>query len=256
MNKSVAVHGNIRFAGKGMQVENVDIEDLPQDPASPDPGRVWINTAQSKLKACIGLDASSQPIVKSLAMDGDFQPLSQVLTDFSALTGTGKLERNAAGQLTYRASNILEVYAGSIPQVSGTRTFTLGNTVPAATVGTQVFTRAITPKSANSNFVFSFAGMVDVSNNTARNILFLLYRKIGTGAYTFVGYGCSYQSGAGKPESLAFSIDDAPATTQEVTYMGRVAATVAGTWYLGRNANATLGVTNRSVYTIEELEAL
>lgn len=256
MNKSVAVHGNIRFAGKGMQVENVDIEELAQDPVAPDPGRVWINITQSKMKVCIGLNASNQPIIKALGLDGDFQPLSQVLTDISVLTGTGRLERNASGELAYRASNILEVYAGSIAQVSGTTTFTLGNTVPAATVGTQVFTRTITPKSANSNFVFSFAGMVDISNAAARNILFLLYRKIGTGAYSFVGYGCSYQSGSGRPETLAFSIDDKPATTQDITYMGRVAATLAGTWYLGRNANASLGVINKSAYTIEELETI
>ena len=169
---------------------------------------------------------------------------------------TGKPTTAAGyGIIDLKPTNVVNIYSGAITAVSGTTMISLAGTAPAATVGTELFTQQITPESANSKFVVKFGGTVDSGSSGSKIITIAVFRRIGAGgSWTYIGHAHAYSSAANLPEGITGLVYDAPATTQDVYYMGRIGISVSGkSWYFGTIANNDMGGPYNHAYEITEL---
>jgi hypothetical protein len=178
--------------------------------------------------------------------------------DWSKIT-TGKPSTLAGYGITdVTPNNVGKMYKGSIAIMAGSSAIAMGNTAPTASQGTQMFSRTLTPKDAQSSFMIRFDGSVDANVNSNKTsatatVFATLFRSINGGAWTFIGMGAASITYVDSPNALSFSLEDSPNTDLPVTYMARIGISGATAWYLGRTTNYTLGGVNPSGYTIAEV---
>lgn len=220
-----------------------------------------------------------------------FQPSSAILNSVVAITGSGVVKRDTDGNwiaegLTAAeipvldwskvtntpttlagygitdavATKLLNLYQGRLSPVSGTSTTAFSNNVPAATDGTQIASRTVTPVSAQSSFLVQFSAMADAAvqgkfNNSSANVAVMLFRQIGTGTPVFIGLGTACIVQQDNPGTVSLLFEDMPATTQPVTYSFRAAVNGSTAWYLGRSYSYTFGGAGQASYAILEVSA-
>lgn len=215
-----------------------------------------------------------------------FQPLALNLTGLAAVGGIGIARRNSDGTWAVSApvaadiplldwskistgkpttlagygitdvvgtvTNVLQEYTGVVTGGSGTTVIAAGTTVPVATAGTQVWTRTVTPRSVDSDFMIDCSTYGDHSYS-GQFLTMALFRQIGTAAAVCIGVQPNWLETSGELIPISIFVADSPATTQPVTYslrMGRSGNT--GTWYVGRGVNVTFGGASKINYSITE----
>lgn len=77
----IKIHGGIRMAGTNQAISNLELEELPNDPAGAEVGRIWINTTENKIKGVLHKDNLGQAIVTALADATDITQLSSMLAN-------------------------------------------------------------------------------------------------------------------------------------------------------------------------------
>lgn len=80
----ITIHGGMRIAGANPGMENLEFEELAEDPVSPGVGRIWINTTEHKLKYVAQLDELGQSIVRSVASIEELEEFVTLLNGHAA----------------------------------------------------------------------------------------------------------------------------------------------------------------------------
>jgi len=83
MAAPIAIHGGVHFLGSDPGAQNLDLEHLAIDPIDPNPGRLWYNTTELRVKYAEGITDSGPITIRSFVNDGDLEIL---LTSQQALT--------------------------------------------------------------------------------------------------------------------------------------------------------------------------
>jgi hypothetical protein len=146
--------------------------------------------------------------------------------------------------------SVIAFYTGETSGMSGTGTIPYDNTTPQSTEGTQIWTKTVTPASANSKFVITQSFMVD-SATSSKNITFALFR--GT---TCIYATSTYIATSGKLLNAAIHCVDKPNTTANTTYSLRVGINSSTTWYINQSVSVPVtygGTVNKSDWTITEI---
>lgn len=240
----------------------------------------------------LGANAQGQlvPGLNADLLDGlsseSFQPASAVLNQASAITGSGLVKRAANGVWSAAAllaseipnlswnkittdkpttlagygitdavpTNVIKVSTGTVPIQSGTNTnIVVDDNTPSATEGVQLFQHTVTPRDALSRFLFDFSAMADTANKD-RALVLTLFRRIGVGAWVFLGYSAVWFTTANGPQVTRLYVEDAPQATQDVTYMVRTGLSGNGSWFIGRTRDRVMGGVNPSSYSITEFK--
>lgn len=207
----------------------------------------------SAASGVIGWTAPTQSFTGDATGSGTIgSSISLTLANSGVTAGTfSNVNVNSKGLVTGGigiANTLGQIFAGNVNATSFTNTLIpYDNTTPLSTEGTQIMSQAITPRSAGSDILISFSGMVEVSNNN-RTVTFAIFR--GT---TCIGSTTQQFSSANVPEWFAFSIVDSPATTSATTYTIRIGTNSNTTLYFGRGSAGTMGGINKNAWVIMEL---
>lgn len=240
----VRIHGNVRFLGEKSEIRNLELEERTTPPTLLDPGKLWLNTATNRIgyvSKVTGLDTYT---IENLANMSDLQNIA-----WSQIT-SGKPTTHAGYGIT-DVVNLLNVYHVNVTQVIGTSSISSFDSAPAATTGTELFTKSITPSSASSSFVFNFS-VYNTTSGLNRTTILTLYRRIGAGGtWLLVGQGSTFNGNSDIAQTISLNALDSPATASVVYYMLRCGGS-GGTWRLGRFSDDTMGGL-ASVATISEV---
>jgi hypothetical protein len=144
--------------------------------------------------------------------------------------------------------SILQSSTSIVNPASGTTTYTLANTTPVITSGTQVWTSNITPTALTSKI--NICGSFVVSHGTAnRTIISMLFR-----GNTCIAVGTQVITSANTLWNIPFMVTDLPNTTSGQTYSIRVAGSAGGTWYVGQTSAAYFnGLLAKNSILLQEL---
>lgn len=142
---------------------------------------------------------------------------------------------------------VVATYTGNVGSISGTAVIPFDTTAPAITEGSQIWSKAVTPQFATSEFEINFAAMIDTGTNN-RTMTWALFRD-----NTLIAFNSTNVATGGRPQSLAIHVVDVPGSVTPVTYSLRAGMDSNATWYLGRSTTATLGGANRCSWTIKEI---
>lgn len=259
MTGRIKIHGALNFVGSGAELQNLEIEELTQDPTGLNPedlGRMWLNVTEKRIKCVIELDGENRPVIETLPRNTDIVAL-QTLLSAKADKGT---TLSSYGITDAVPTNVLNILAGNVAVMSGSNTtIPYDNTIPLVTEGALVMQATVNPRGTDSRFAFNFNSMGDASTD-GLGIILALFRKIGSGAWNCVGItpfwigNAVWLSTPSKPITLSMMHVDAPATIEPVSYMLRIGLTSSGSWYLGRGQDATFGGVGHSNYTITEFK--
>lgn len=142
---------------------------------------------------------------------------------------------------------MLNALHGYIGQVTGTTLIPNDNTPPLSTEGTALWSKSVTPSRADSVIYLEFAATVDCNVNN-RDITIAIFRDT-----TLVGFTNANVSTAGRAINMGIMVEDAPGTTNPVTYTCRIGADSSCTWCVGRTASTTQGGVNKLSWKILEM---
>lgn len=79
----ITIHGGMRIAGVNPGMENLEFEELSLDPENPGVGRIWLNTAEQKIKFVTHLDELNRSIIRAVATADDVEALNTLLLTHS-----------------------------------------------------------------------------------------------------------------------------------------------------------------------------
>jgi hypothetical protein len=133
---------------------------------------------------------------------------------------------------TINKGAVLQSITSIVPASSGTSTYTLANTTPLITSGSQVWSQVITPTAITSriNIISSFV----VSHGTAnRTIIAMLFR-----GSTCIAVVPVISTTASTLLNIPLRVTDSPGDTTPQTYSIRIAGSGNGTWYVGQTSTA------------------
>lgn len=154
----------------------------------------------------------------------------------------------ASGWLSLENS-VIAVYLGNVSPSSGTTKTPYDATPPLITEGTQLWSKQVTPQAVGAVMNIDFSTEADCSS-TSGIVTMALYRDavlIGVVSTSTTGIGSA-------PSSLRLMINDPVVSVVPVTYSCRLGSS-GGTWYQGRGASATLGVSTTNGWKISEVLA-
>lgn len=212
----IKIHGALNFVGSGAELQNLELEELTQDPTGLNPedlGRLWINVAEKRIKCVIELDSENRPVIETLPRNTDIVAL-QTLLSAKADKGTTLSSYGITDALTLGSVNGAALGAAA-PGVATTaarsdhvhplQTTVSGNAGTATTLATA---RSISI-TGDATWTTSFNGSANV-----------------TGALTLANSGVAagtYSSGATQQQS--FTVD----AKGRVTGVG-AATTITPAW--------------------------
>jgi len=134
---------------------------------------------------------------------------------------------------------------------SGNTVIPFDTTIPQNTEGTQIFSQAITPKSATSKIIIKCR--LQVGANIALNLAAALFKDTTASALAAAGLTIS---SAAYMQSLSLDFSEVAGSTTARTYKVRLGNNNASyNWYLNQNSSAaTLGGVLTSIFEISEIE--
>ena len=160
---------------------------------------------------------------------------------------TGKFEGFGSDGFIDLSNVLLANYSGNVGGVSGTTQIAYGNSSPAISGGTELWSRTITPTLVGSTNKVKFDTVVDSGTN-GRYVTLALFRD-----NTLIGWTTTFIATANRPQAISISVNDQNTSTTPVKYSCRIGISGSGTWYVGRGATNTMGNVNNSGWSIDEV---
>lgn len=164
----IKIHGALNFVGSGAEVQNLELEELTQDPTGLNPedlGRMWLNTAEKRIKCVIELDSENRPIIETLPRDTDIVAL-QTLLSAKADKGTTLSSYGIAD-----AASKTELVETGRNQIDAPGTVGMVNNRQDTTVSFNDLTRTFTIAPAADAFRYYVGGVRYVRSEPASVVL-------------------------------------------------------------------------------------
>jgi hypothetical protein len=170
---------------------------------------------------------------------------------FSKSTGAWVKTGNIKGPKGDQADDIgglLFSIFGQLGVVSGTTLITSKNTAPTITEGTEIWRYTYTAKELNSLLEIMFTGVCDATRRNGK-VFFVLFRDnnvVDWGSYS------TNAANSGSPGPILLRHIHRNTDLNAHTYVLRVGLDAAGTWYIGRGNDRTMGDINEAYFTFKE----
>lgn len=150
--------------------------------------------------------------------------------------------------------NVIQLFWGPIPAISGTTTIPKDTSLPLIGEGSEIWTETITP-TINTSSIRIATNVTFSSSNASIELVFAVYRDnvcIGTAVNTTANKSSGF--------AVSYEIYDTPATASEIVYSCRVGKTGGGgTWYINdihSDIGAFAGTLAQNSYSVEEIGAI